>query len=236
MKSIRLKIAIACFVLAFCIASGSCSIQTASDPTPYNGHETTAAQASYRPPLQIPIITAVDPKPEPQAPVEPEAVPEMIDDVALMSDLDVEPEPESQPEPIVIPELSEAEALCLAKVVWGEAGGCTTTEQAAVIWCIFNHVDSEDPYYPDDIIGAVTQPGAFYGYNANHPVKENILELVYDVYTRWQYEKAGEENVGRILPAEYLWFNGDGVHNYFRDGYKGNYNIWDWSLESPYEN
>ena len=42
---------------------------------------------------------------------------------------------------------------------------------------------------------------------------------------------------GRVLPPEYCWFSGDGSHNYFRDAYGlKKANIWDWSLESPYEN
>ena len=122
----------------------------------------------------------------------------------------------------------------IARTVWGEARGCSETEQAAVIWCILNRVDSSIRYMPDNIIDVVTQKHQFLGYVKTFPVTEKIRELVIDVLTRWEMEKAGVENVGRILPPEYMWFHGDGRHNHFRDSYRGG-NRWDWSLDSPYE-
>ena len=122
----------------------------------------------------------------------------------------------------------------IARTVWGEARGCSETEQAAVIWCILNRVDSSIRYMPDNIIDVVTQKHQFLGYVETFPVTEEIRELVIDVLTRWEMEKAGAENVGRVLPPEYMWFHGDGRHNHFRDSYRGG-NRWDWSLDSPYE-
>ena len=122
----------------------------------------------------------------------------------------------------------------IARTVWGEARGCSETEQAAVIWCILNRVDSSIRYMPDNIIDVVTQKHQFLGYVKTFPVTEKIRELVIDVLTRWEMEKAGVENVGRVLPPEYMWFHGDGRHNHFRDAYRGG-NRWDWSLDSPYE-
>lgn len=122
----------------------------------------------------------------------------------------------------------------IARTVWGEARGCSETEQAAVIWCILNRVDSSIRYMPDNIIDVVTQKHQFLGYVKTFPVTEKIRELVIDVLTRWEMEKAGVENVGRVLPLEYMWFHGDGRHNHFRDSYRGG-NRWDWSLDSPYE-
>ena len=122
----------------------------------------------------------------------------------------------------------------IARTVWGEARGCSETEQAAVIWCILNRVDSSIRYMPDNIIDVVTQKHQFLGYVETFPVTEEIRELVIDVLTRWEMEKAGVENVGRVLPPEYMWFYGDGRHNHFRDSYRGG-NRWDWSLDSPYE-
>ena len=122
----------------------------------------------------------------------------------------------------------------IARTVWGEARGCSETEQAAVIWCILNRVDSSIRYMPDNIIDVVTQKHQFLGYVETFPVTEEIRKLVIDVLTRWEMEKAGVENVGRVLPPEYMWFHGDGRHNHFRDSYRGG-NRWDWSLDSPYE-
>ena len=58
--------------------------------------------------------------------------------------------------------------------------------------------------------------------------------LVEDVLARWMAEKECVGSVGRVLPKEYLYFTGDGVHNYFTTEWQGG-QTWDWSLESPYE-
>ena len=146
-------------------------------------------------------------------------------------------EEKEQESEIDIPNIEEKykdEIPYIARTVWGEARGCSETEQAAVIWCILNRVDSSIRYMPDNIIDVVTQKHQFLGYVETFPVTEEIRELVIDVLTRWEMEKAGVENVGRVLPPEYMWFHGDGRHNHFRDSYRGG-NRWDWSLDSPYE-
>lgn len=128
--------------------------------------------------------------------------------------------------------VDQTEIEMLARLVWGEARGCTTTEQAAVMWCVLNRVDSEDPLFPDTIQEVITQKNQFHGYNINNPIWPELEDLARDVLMRWL---TNEE--GRVLPPEYCWFSGDGSHNYFRDAYGlKKANIWDWSLESPYEN
>lgn len=120
----------------------------------------------------------------------------------------------------------------LARTVWGEARGCTTTEQAAVVWCVLNRVDR--PEWPDDPLEVVQQPRQFSGYDPEHPVQPEILALVEDVLDRWELEKTAVGDVGRVLPKEYVFFNGDGRHNYFRTEWQGK-DAWDWELRSPYE-
>ena len=51
---------------------------------------------------------------------------------------------------------------------------------------------------------------------------------------RWLDEKDGKAGTGRVLPREYLFFTGDGKHNHFRTEWDGG-QVWDWSLQSPYE-
>jgi spore germination cell wall hydrolase CwlJ-like protein len=58
-------------------------------------------------------------------------------------------------------------------------------------------VDSEG--FPDTIVGVITQPHQFAGYNAGHPATSEIKELVEDVLNRWMAEKDGEDSVGRVL-------------------------------------
>jgi len=136
------------------------------------------------------------------------------------------------PEPEFIPIWTDEEVSYLTKAVYGEAGGIPSlTEQAAVVWCILNWCDREDR----SIIEEVTYPNRFQGYRASNPEPEHIRDLVVDVLTRWQREKEGETEVGRVLPPNYYFFNGDGKHNHFRTEWKAPYETWDWSLPSPYE-
>lgn len=148
-----------------------------------------------------------------------------------------------KPEPKVItleakggdPTLEYREAArYLAKTIYGEARGCSVTEQAAVVWCILNRVDQRDTQTPEDIIKVVTAKGQFHGYSKNNPVWDEHYDLALDVLQRWLSERAGASETGRVLPAEYLYFAAKDGHNRFRDAYKGG-NYWDWSLPSPYE-
>lgn len=132
---------------------------------------------------------------------------------------------------------SETEAIAMAKLLWGEARGVPDNgivsakcQQAAVLWTVLNRVDGG---YSDEIMAVITAPNQFVGYNVNHPVDEELLELAYDVLDRWTREKNGETDVGRVLPAGYFWFSGDGRYNLFRNEYRSK-DIWDWSLGDPY--
>ena len=57
--------------------------------------------------------------------------------------------------------------------------------------------------------------------------------LAADVLTRYRTERDGEENVGRVLPAEYCFFTGDGRRNHFTTEWKST-DCFGWTLESPY--
>lgn len=143
-------------------------------------------------------------------------------------------EPEEEPEPEPERDWDE-EARYMAQACFGEGWICQSkTEWAAIYWNILNRVDSDDPYYPDDIIGVVTQSAQYHGYDPTNPVLPVLKELALDVIDRWQREKQGETDVGRVLPPEYLFFGGDGKHNTFRTEWDGG-EYWDWSWPSPYE-
>ena len=120
----------------------------------------------------------------------------------------------------------------IAKTVWGEARGLSKTHQAGVVWAILNRCD--DGRFGKGVIGVVTAPSQFAGYRSGNPVDPEIRELVVDVLDRYSQEKAGIKNVGRVLPKEYLYFRGNGRVNLFSKKWNST-NIWDWSLESPYE-
>ena len=128
---------------------------------------------------------------------------------------------------------TEESAIMLAKLVFAEARGIKSqTEQACVIWSVLNRVDSE--VWPDTIYGVVTQPYQFAYRSYSNTVDDygrDLVQLSRDVLYRYDAEKSGEGNVGRVLPKDYTFYTGDGTHNYFRNpsGY-----IYDGSLESPY--
>ena len=133
---------------------------------------------------------------------------------------------------------TEADVIALAKMAWGEALVTKSdTEMAATMWCVLNRFDCDDPYYRNckTIEAIVKQSGAFAGYSSKNPENEHLIWLARDVLDRWNAEQHGETDVGRVLPADYLFFHGDGKHNHFRKDYKHDGHYWDWSLESPYE-
>lgn len=125
---------------------------------------------------------------------------------------------------------TEDDAVDIAKVLFKECGGVqSTTEQACVAWCILNRVDMSN----DSIYNIIRAPNQF-AFDECTEIREDLYLLSGDVLKRWNDEKNGIKNTGRVLPKEYIYFHGDGVHNYFRDAFNGNYNIWDYSMPSPY--
>ena len=134
--------------------------------------------------------------------------------------------------PIIENTFTNEEINCIAKTVWGEARGLSKTHQAGVIWTILNRYD--DGRFGKDIVSVVTAPSQFAGYKSSHPVEPEIRDLVVDVLDRYSQEKAGIENIGRVLPKEYLYFRGNGRVNLFSKKWNSN-NVWNWSLKSPYE-
>ena len=91
-------------------------------------------------------------------------------------DLGAEPEPETPaeepeekgPTAVLIPSSgtaagytpNAAEVEALAKLIYGEAGIVpSTTEQAAVVWCVLNRVD--DPRFPDTVLEVIEAPYQF---------------------------------------------------------------------------
>lgn len=121
----------------------------------------------------------------------------------------------------------------LAKLIWGEARGCSTTEQAAVVWNVLNRVDH--PNFGDSIEEVILYPNAYDGYDPSNPVLEDHMRIAEDVIDRWTWEKWDGGDYGRVLPKAYLFFHGDGKVNWFRMEYEHTGEYWDWSFESPYE-
>ena len=125
-----------------------------------------------------------------------------------------EPEPSAEPEYEMY--FTDADVVAMAKMLWGEARGCTRDNQAMAVWCVLNRVD--DPRFPDTIQSVLSQPSQFHGYSPDFPVWDELKEVALDVLTRWSLEKQGV-TVERELPNTYLWFTGYNGSNHFREVY-----------------
>ena len=133
----------------------------------------------------------------------------------------VEPEQTEAPEPSEAPVyyemyFTEDDVKAMAKMLWGEARGCTRDNQIKCAWVVCNRVD--DDRFPDTIQGVLSQPHQFHGYSESFPVTDELYNVAFDVLTRWSYEKQGVP-VRRELPSSFLWFTGNGRENIFREVY-----------------
>ena len=103
------------------------------------------------------------------------------------------------------------------RALWGEAGGIQDEAQrAAVVWCACNRADAWDMD-----IGDVLTVDQFHGLAIRGEVPEQHVELARDVLARWTLEAEGWVDVGRVLPSQYLYFEGDGEVNHFSTEYGG---------------
>ena len=129
-----------------------------------------------------------------------------------------QPEAPVQTEPPVYYEMyfTEDDVAEVAKMLWGEARGCTRDNQIKCAWVVCNRVDDER--FPDTIQGVLSQPSQFHGYDPTYPVTDELYSVAFDVLTRWSYEKQGVP-VRRELSGSFLWFTGNGVENIFREVY-----------------
>lgn len=140
---------------------------------------------------------------------------------AATAEAPAEPEQPEAPEPSGAPVyyemyFTEDDVAAMAKMLWGEARGCTKDNQIKCAWVVVNRVDDER--FPDSIQGVLSQPHQFHGYDPTYPVTGELYNVAFDVLTRWSYEKQGIP-VRRELPSSFLWFTGNGVENIFREVY-----------------
>lgn len=132
---------------------------------------------------------------------------------------------------------TDADAQALAQMAWGECRGVAdldaggniispACQQAAAMWVALNRFDAG--YKGEWIADIVAAPSQFHGYAADNPVDDELLALAYDVLERWQAEKTGAADVGRVIPADYLFFTGVGEYNHFTKEYgTGIYYTWE---------
>ena len=134
---------------------------------------------------------------------------------------------------------TKSDATIIAKIMYGEARGIKSkTEIACIAWCILNRVDAG---MGKNIRSVALAANQFY-YKAGAPTVSDhgydLVALATDVLDRWSREKAGQTNVGRVLPKQYKWYAGDGSHNWFYPSWPcKRAQRWNFkSVSSPYPN
>lgn len=146
------------------------------------------------------------------------------------------PEPTPEPCPITYEEI-----VMLAQTLHEESqvvywngnkyGVSYIARQAAVGWCALNRYDNGG--FGDTLAEILSKPHQF-AWKEDAPVTEHFLWLAQDIVDRWWAEKQGATDVGRTLPSEYLFFEGDGRENHFRKEYEKTGETWDWNCADPY--
>lgn len=125
----------------------------------------------------------------------------------------------------LVPAADPADMRRLAQMVWGEARGVDLkVEQEAVIWCVFNRID--DPRFPDTVAEICTH-SQFHGYDPNNPVEPEFYDMALEVWNEWNRVNLGDPTAVRLLPAEFVYFHGDGERNWFRTDYEVFDNFWE---------
>ena len=113
---------------------------------------------------------------------------------------------------------TDDDVITLSRMVWGEGRGVSENEQKLIVWTVLNRVD--DGRFGASIRAVVIARGQFVGYSPHFPVTDEIRDVVIAVLEAWD---RGEE--AKVYPpfaqvSNYLYFNGDGRHNWFRARYR----------------
>jgi len=142
-------------------------------------------------------------------------------------------EEEKEVETVVVKQYDDETVEVLTNLLYGEARGVKGDDRkSAVVWCVLNRFDNGN--YGNTIIKVATAKHQFCGYVAGRVYKDldsynHCKEIVIDVLDRYYTE----EQVGRTLPKDYLYFVAKNGENVFTKEWKST-NYWNWSLENPY--
>ena len=126
----------------------------------------------------------------------------------------------------------EDKAVALAQLMWAEARGCSKREQSLVAWTVLNRVDVNY----DGQVGfwAVLTAPCQFAYYSGRPFEQYELDMAIGILQHWVAEKDGYDNLIRTLPHDYLYYHGDGEHNWFSPNGSTD-ELW-FGLPDPYEN
>jgi len=113
---------------------------------------------------------------------------------------------------------TDQDVVTLARMVWGEGRGVSRNEQKLIVWTVLNRLDNGR--YGGSIRQIVTARGQFVGYRSSHPVTEAIRYMVVDVLEAWDRGEQAKVYPPFARVANYLYFHGDGRHNWFRPSFR----------------
>ena len=108
--------------------------------------------------------------------------------------------------------------VTLYRMVWGEGRGVSRNEQKLIVWTVLNRLDSGR--YGRSIRAVVTARGQFVGYRSRHPVTDPIRNVVIAVLEAWDRGEQAKVYPPFARTPNYLYFHGDGRHNWFRDRFR----------------
>ena len=135
---------------------------------------------------------------------------------------------------------TSSDATICAKIMYNEGRGLKSkTELACIVLTILNRVDAGYGSTIQKVALAKHQFAYTAGAKTTSDYGYDLVALAKDVMDRWSREKAGQGNIGRVLPKGYLWYYGDGKHNRFYNNYQAfrsnnTAKAWNYSLKSPY--
>ena len=114
-----------------------------------------------------------------------------------------------EPELLELQNFTDDDIIVLSKILHAESNGVASkAERAMVIWTILNRLDSGR--FGSSVIEIATKPHQF-AYRSGTRYSQEEEDLVKDVLQRYEAEKRGEENVGRVLPSKYVYFCADSI-------------------------
>lgn len=115
------------------------------------------------------------------------------------------------PPQLEVPTVSEI--LLVAQAIAGEAPGLAYEEMRLVAWCICNRVDAG---VWGQTVEEVMQFEQFYRVEAP---SEKALEVAAEVLLEWYRGECADTLSPYAENTNYLYFYGDGRHNWYRDEY-----------------
>ncbi len=141
-----------------------------------------------------------------------EPIPQQEIKLSALQPRDIEVKEESDSSLIMY--YTEEEMNYIGRLITAEAGGLSNEEMRAVAMTVLHRVDS--PKWPNDMVQVINQDGQYADEDMPAYASDRALEAAFEALDQWNLAKNGlipEEDFE--LPEKFIYFFGDGKHNYF---------------------